>query len=152
VARNARLRASILRGLWRSRSPRLEFHLTCALGDRSALVIRQAAEIYRRGMVTLTADSLESALAKAPRTLAPYFVALSSSLGKWEELEFLLQHSLDENADLANRAADHTNHWVLTAYRRFTVPSADQVQRLSRLLQAARARHPDRNWRSIELD
>jgi hypothetical protein len=152
VVPNARLRASVLRGLWRVGSSHLESHLTSALSDRSTFVIRQAAQIYRRGTITLTSRTLETAIANAPESLAPYLLALSNSLGKWEELELLLQHVLSENAALASRAADHLDHWILTSQRRFTVPSAAQVERLLLLSRAARARYPDRRWRSIDLD
>src|SRR5262249_20273947 len=101
VPRNAVLRASILRGLWRVGSAELEYQLTSALKDRSARVIRQAAEIYRRGTVALDAFTLETALANVEHSRARHLIGLSESLGKWEGLEFLLHHALREDPELA---------------------------------------------------
>jgi hypothetical protein len=151
VARNAILRASILRALWRVGSADLEPQLTSALKDRSTRVIRQAAEIYRRGTVALDALTLDDALANVEDSRAPYLIALSDSLGKWEGLEFLLHHALSESRERAERAADHVDRWILSANRRFTAPSVHQVQRLISLLRAAQSRHSRRDWRPIDI-
>jgi hypothetical protein len=150
VARNALLRASILRGLWRVGSADLEAQLASALKDRSTRVIRQAAEIYRYGTVALDALTLENALADVEDGRARYLIALSDSLGKWAGLEFLLHHALSENRARAECAADHIDRWILSASRRFTVPSADRVQDLIRLSREAQARHSRRDWQSLD--
>ncbi len=150
VARNAILRASILRGLWRIGSGDLEAQLASALKDRSTRVIRQAAEIYRQGSVALDAATLENALADVEDSRAPYLIALSDSLEKWEGLEFLLHHASSENRVRAECAANHIDRWILSANRRFTAPSADQVPRLIRLSREAQARNSRRDWQSLD--
>jgi hypothetical protein len=151
VARNATLRTSVLRGLWRVGSADLESQLTAALKDRSTRVIRQAAEIYRHGTVALDALTLEDALANAQDSHTPYLIALSNSLGKWEGLEFLLHQALSKDHERAECAADHLDRWILSANRRFVAPSVYQVQRLTSLLRAAQSRHSRRDWRLVDL-
>jgi hypothetical protein len=136
--------------LWRIASGDLEAQLASALKDRSTRVIRQAAEIYRHGSVALDAATLENALADVEDSRAPYLIALSDSLGKWEGLEFLLHHALSENRVRAECVANHIDRWILGANRRFTAPSADQVPRLIRLSREAQARHSRRDWQSLD--
>jgi HEAT repeat protein len=150
VARNAILRASILRGLWRVGSADLEPQLISALTDRSTRVIRHAAEIYRNGTIALDTLTLEDALGSVEDSRVPYLVALSNSLGKWESLEFLLHQALSKDYERAECAADHLDRWILTANRRFVAPSVHQVQRLTSLLRAAQSRHSRRDWRPVD--
>lgn len=151
IVRNALLRASVLRGLWRVGSPLLESHLPCALKDSSTRVLRQVAEIYRRGTISLTPALLEEALANATDRLAPSVIALADVLGKWDGLEFLLRVASGEHPERAECAANHVDAWILSANRRFTAPSSEQVQRLIRLSQNARALHSGRNWSSADF-
>jgi hypothetical protein len=151
VARNALLRASILRGLWRVASPLLEPQLCSALKDSSTRVLRQVAEIYRRGTLTLPPATLEEALATVKDSLAPSLIALADVLGKWDSLELLLRIALGDHSQRAECAANYIDRWMLTANSRFTVPSHEQVQRLIRLSLNAQARHPGRNWKSIDF-
>ena len=152
MTRTAFLRAAILRGLWRVGSPLLEAHLTPALLDSSTRVVRQVAEIYRRGTLALACVALEDALARAGDSLAPTLIALADVLGKWDGLELLLRLASAENIGRAECAAAHVDRWILTANRRFTAPPSQQVQRLIRLSRDAQARHPQRNWRSLDFD
>jgi hypothetical protein len=150
VARNAVLRASILRGLWRVGSADLEPRLVSALKDRSTRVIRQATEIYRHGTSALDALTLDEALGSVEDDRAPYLIALSESLGKWAGLEFLLHQALSTDHERAECAADHLDRWILTANRKFVAPSVYQVQRLTNLLRLAQSRHPRRDWRPVD--
>lgn len=150
VARNAVLRASILRGLWRVSSADLEPRLISALKDRSTRVIRQAAEIFRHGTSALDALTLDEALGSVDDDRAPYLIALSESLGKWAGLEFLLHQALSSDHERAECAADHLDRWILTANRKFVAPSGYQVQQLTNLLRLAQSRHPQRDWRSVD--
>ncbi len=151
AARNALLRASILRGLWRVGSPLLESRLASALRDSSTRVLRQVAEIYRRGPLTLPSVTLEEALATVKDSRAPSLIALADVLGKWDSLELLLRIVSSDHVERAECAANYIDRWMLTANRRFTAPSREQVQRLIRLSLIAQARHPGRNWRSIDF-
>ena len=150
VTRNAVLRASILRSLWRVGSADLQPHLIGALKDSSKRVIRQAAEIYRRGSIALDALTLDEALGNVDDSRAPYLIALSDSLGKWEGLEFLLHQALSTDYARAECAANHIDRWILTANRKFVAPSVQQVQRLTNLLRVAQSRHSRRDWRPVD--
>jgi hypothetical protein len=121
------------------------------LKDSSTRVLRQVAEIYRRGTISLTPALLEEALANATDRLAPSVIALADVLGKWDGLEFLLRVASGEHPERAECAANHVDAWILSANRRFTAPSSEQVQRLIRLSQNARALHSGRNWSSVDF-
>jgi hypothetical protein len=123
-----------------------------SLEDHSALVNRQAAEIYRRGTIALDVHTLEEALTRVEDRLARRLIALSDSLGKWDSLEFLIRQTLSESIERAECAADQIDRWILAANKRFTAPTSSQVQRLVRLSQDARLRHSERDWRSLEID
>jgi len=145
------VRASILRGLWRVDSPELETQLTAALANSSTRVIRQASKIYRRGTLSLSVLTLEHALAHADGRVALSLITSSESLGKWDCLEFLLRHTVEDSDERSTRAADCIDRWLLNENRRFTASSHDQIQRLVALSQAAWARHPQRKWQSLGL-
>jgi hypothetical protein len=143
------VRASVLRGLWRVDSPKLETQLASALTDSSARVIRLASSIYRRGTVSLDVLTLEHALARADGSRARSLICASESLGKWDCLEFLLRHAVEDDDARSTCAADRIDRWLFNENRRFTASSHDQIQRLAGLSQAAWSRHPQRRWRSL---
>jgi hypothetical protein len=147
---NARIRAAVLRGLLRVGSPRLTAVLSRSLFDRSKVVLRELGQVYRRGNVPLEASAIDEALARADDRLAPNLLSLAQLLGKWEELEFLLRHAIEDRAERAENAADRVDQWLRTESRRFTVPSSDQLRRLPALSEAAQARCMGRRWGGID--
>ena len=149
-ARNARIRAAVLRGLLRVGAPGLEAVLSQSIFDSSKVVLRELSQVYRRGNVPLNASAIDEALARADDGLAPNLFSLAQLLGKWEELELLLRHAVDDHGARAESAAHRVDQWLRTESRRFTVPSSEQLRRLPPLFEAARARYPERRWRAID--
>jgi hypothetical protein len=146
----AAIRAAILRGLWRVESPMLEPSLEAALHDRSKVVMRQLTRIYCRAMVAVNVTALDAALARAELRMVPNLLAVSSALGKWEELEFLLRHAVADEDRRAGCAADYVDRWIRTEHRRFTVPSTSQMQQVAELSRTAQERHSVRRWGTIQ--
>jgi hypothetical protein len=146
----ARIRAAVLRGLLRVGSAKLRAVLSRSLFDRSKVVLRELSQVYRRANVPLEPAAIDEALARADDRLAANLLSLAQLLGKWEELEFLLRHAIDDGGGRAESAAGRVDQWLRTESRRFTVPSSGQLRRLPALSEAAQARYPERRWRGID--
>jgi hypothetical protein len=146
----AAIRAAVLRGLSRAEDPEILQHLNRALRDASTVVIRQAlATLHRRhetpGISTLTEAFDAATTVHARAALA----SAAHSLGKWEALEFLLDHAL--RADDATWPIVETGlrvwwHWE---NRRFSTASPTTIERLRTLVGQLRS-NPRAEWRDFD--
>jgi hypothetical protein len=130
-----RVRREAIRSLGRLAALANASTITSALMDSSAKVVRAACEVVKANPSLVDYETVRTLVEDAPFTHSRIqALRLSSSLGKWANLQLLLEAARTSDPAVGAEVRKQVGVWLATANARSTVPTTRQTASISELL------------------